>query len=81
MASGTADTGLGVLAAARALELEFVPLLTERYDLVIPREHYESDVLRPVLTVLAGPVFARAVVGLGGYDVGEMGKIVAEVEG
>jgi putative molybdopterin biosynthesis protein len=81
VASGTADTGLGVLAAARALELEFVPLLTERYDLVIPREHYESDVLRPVLTVLADPVFARAVEALGGYDVGEMGKIVAEVEG
>ena len=80
VASGTADTGLGVLAAARALELEFVPLLTERYDLVIPREHYESDVLRPVLAVLADPAFARAVEALGGYDVSEMGKIVAEVE-
>ena len=77
VASGTADTGLGVLAAARALELEFVPLLTERYDLIIPREHYESDVLRPVLAVLADPAFARAVEALGGYDVSEMGKIVA----
>ncbi len=80
VASGTADTGLGVLAAARALDLEFVPLLSERYDLVIPREHYESDVLRPVLAVLADPAFARAVEALGGYDVAEMGKIVAEVE-
>jgi putative molybdopterin biosynthesis protein len=80
VASGTADTGLGVLAAARALELEFVPLLTERYDLVIPREHYESDVLRPVLAVLADPAFARTVEALGGYDVSEMGKIVTEVE-
>src|SRR5205823_4766411 len=41
--SGAADVGLGILAAARALDLEFVPLLRERYDLVIRREHYDSD--------------------------------------
>ena len=42
VASGTADVGLGILAAARALSLDFVPLLQERYDLIIPTEHYES---------------------------------------
>jgi molybdate-binding protein len=46
--SGAADAGLGILAAARALELDFVPLFDERYDLVIPREHYDSALLQPL---------------------------------
>ena len=45
VAGGAADTGLGILAAARALKLDFVPLMKERYDLVIPRDVYESDLL------------------------------------
>ena len=45
--SGVADCGLGIAAAARALKLDFVPLEQERYDLVIPRAHYESDFAAP----------------------------------
>ena len=68
-----------MLAAARALELDFIPLLEERYDLVIPREHYESPVLRPVLEVLRDPAFARQVEAMGGYDTSPMGQVVAEL--
>ncbi len=81
VAAGGADAGLGVLAAARALKLDFIPLLEERYDLVIPREHYESPVLRPVLEVLRDPAFARQVEAMGGYDTSRMGQVVAEVPG
>jgi putative molybdopterin biosynthesis protein len=49
IASGTADAGLGIRAAARALSLDFVPLAQERYDLVIPKDHYESEQLRPLV--------------------------------
>ena len=71
--------GLGVLAAARALGLDFVPLLQERYDLVIPRTHYESDLLRPMLDVLRDAAFAAQVEALGGYEVRQMGQVVAEL--
>ena len=71
----SADTGLGVLSAARALELEFVPLLNEEYDLVIPTEHYESGHLQPLLELLAAPDFRLAVDDLGGYDVSRMGEL------
>ena len=81
MAAGGADAGLGVLAAARALKLDFVPLLQERYDLVIPREHYGSPVLRPVLDVLRDPAFARQVEAMGGYDASRMGQVAAEIPG
>jgi putative molybdopterin biosynthesis protein len=76
---GTADTGLGILAAARALDLDFVPILKERYDLVIPREVYESDLLAPLLAIVRGPAFGPLVESLGGYDVSRMGEVVAEV--
>jgi hypothetical protein len=67
-ASGAADVGPGILAAARALDLDFIPLLKERYDLVIPREHYTSDRLAPLLEIVRGADFRRDVEALGGYD-------------
>jgi putative molybdopterin biosynthesis protein len=78
VAGGTADVGLGILAAARALDLDFVPLLKERYDLVIPREHYEGRLLQPLLAIIRGAEFRREVEGLGGYDASTMGHVVAE---
>jgi len=77
--SGAADCGLGILAAARALDLDFVPLLKERYDLVIPRTHYEAPLLAPLLALIRGPEFKAAVAALGGYDVSRMGAVVGEV--
>ena len=84
VASGAADVGLGVMAAARALDLGFTPLLEERYDLVIPREFYDSDLLAPVLDLLdgeseRGKAFRTEVEALGGYDTREMGRIAAEI--
>ena len=84
VASGAADAGLGVMAAARALDLGFTPLLEERYDLVIPREFYDADLLAPVLDLLnggseRGKAFRAEVEALGGYDTREMGRIAAEI--
>ena len=67
MVSGAADCGLGILGAARALDLDFVPLFNERYDLVIPVEYYESDLLAPLLAIIRDPEFA-GVEALGGYE-------------
>jgi putative molybdopterin biosynthesis protein len=78
VASGAADTGLAILASARALELDFVPLFQEQYQLVIPREHYESPMLAPLLAVIRDPTFRQEVASLGGYDVSRMGEIVWE---
>jgi putative molybdopterin biosynthesis protein len=78
VASGAADVGLGILAAARALELDFLPLFNEQYQLVIPREHFESPVLAPLLEILRGSEFPTEVESLGGYDVTDMGRVVAE---
>ena len=65
-----------VRAAARALDLDFVPVGWERYDLVIPREYYESPVLAPLLALLGDEMFRAAVSTLPGYETREMGQIV-----
>ncbi|MGQ0600288.1 MAG: molybdopterin biosynthesis protein [Anaerolineales bacterium] len=73
--SGAADCGLGIAAAARALELDFVSLFKERYDLVIPREHYDAPLLRPLLDMLHDARFKAEVQKLPGYDVRHMGDV------
>lgn len=72
--SGAADVGLGIRAAAQALGLDFVPLFHERYDLAIPRRHWESELLAPLRAALADPAYQAAVAALGGYDVAQMGR-------
>ncbi|MCL5958700.1 MAG: PhnD/SsuA/transferrin family substrate-binding protein, partial [Chloroflexi bacterium] len=78
VAAGSADVGLGILAAARALELDFIPVVREQYDLVIPRQHYESPLMRPVLDVIGDRSFRGVVAEMGGYDVSTMGQVVGE---
>jgi molybdenum cofactor synthesis domain-containing protein len=76
--AGGADVGLGVMAAARALKLDFVPLMTERYDLCIPIAFWEDPRVRVLLDTLRSPDFKHAVEAMGGYDVSPMGEIAWE---
>ncbi len=79
VASGRADCGLGIAAAAQALELDFFPLYQERYDLVIPAKYYDGPLLAPLLAILADPAFRLAVAALPGYDIQPMGTLIAEL--
>ena len=74
VASGAANAGLGIRAAAEALDLDFVPLASEQYELVIPASFYESELLRPLLDLLHNEAFRQAVEALPGYDVSAMGE-------
>ena len=74
--SGRADCALGIEAASFALNLDFLPLYTERFDLLIPEEYAQSDLLAPLLDLLEDPKFRKAVAERPGYDVSDMGQIV-----
>lgn len=78
VASGRADCGLGIAAAAQALDLDFIPLFNERYDLVIPKAHAGSDLLAPLFGLLVNPAFRKAVSQLKGYDVSMMGTTILD---
>jgi putative molybdopterin biosynthesis protein len=72
--SGVADVGMGVLAAARALDLDFVPVATEQYDLVIPEEFLADEKIQVLLEVIKGDSFKSKVLALGGYGVDRSGE-------
>ena len=79
VASGVADCGLGIAAAAAALGLDFVPLFKERYDLVIPQQYYRAPLLRPLLDLLSDDGFQREVASMPGYDIRHTGQVMAEI--
>jgi putative molybdopterin biosynthesis protein len=78
VASGRADCGLGIAAAAQALDLDFVPLFQERYDLVFPKQFTNYELLAPLFLLLADSDFRKAVSQLTGYDVSVMGNVILE---
>ena len=72
--SGTVDAGLGIYAAARALDLEFIPVVTEQYDLIIPQEHFESENIQLMLETINSAEFKRRADQLGGYSTEKTGE-------
>jgi putative molybdopterin biosynthesis protein len=74
IASGRADAGLGITAAARAFGLDFVPVTWEPYDLVVAPGALESPLLDPLWSLLRSDRFQAAVTELGGYSAKEMGR-------
>lgn len=79
VASGRADVGLGILAAAKALDLEFIPVTEERYDLLIAKDFLELEIIQALLDIIRNDKeFKNAVLALGGYDVRDMGKVIYE---
>jgi putative molybdopterin biosynthesis protein len=74
VASGRADAGLGILAAARAFGLDFVPVTEEPYDLVTTAAVLATGVLDPLLELMADPTFRSSVEALGGYSTAETGR-------
>jgi putative molybdopterin biosynthesis protein len=77
--SGRADCGLGIAAAAQALELDFIPLFQESYELVIPSKFFDAPLMAPLFEVLEDPAFRHVVESMPGYGVARMGSLVAEL--
>ena len=74
--SGTVDVGLGIYAAAKALQLDFIPVVTEEYDLVIPQEYFETPNIQVLLDMINGNVFKERVRSLGGYSTRKTGQVL-----
>lgn len=74
VAEGSADAGLGIRAAARAFDLEFLPLARERYDLVLAAADRDSSPIAELLAVLASEEFRAVVAQIGGYDTARTGE-------
>lgn len=76
IASGAADAGLGVEAAARRFGLEFMPLAREDYYLATRRDAMSNPPLQALLNVLAGAVWHSALAAEPGYDARGCGRVI-----
>jgi molybdate-binding protein len=76
IASGVADVGIGIEAAARRLKLDFIPLFVEDYYLLGKRETIEREDVATILTQLKSPAFAAQVRGIPGYDTARTGEVL-----
>ncbi|MBI5556426.1 MAG: molybdopterin biosynthesis protein [Deltaproteobacteria bacterium] len=77
VASGAVDTGMGILAAAKALDLDFIPVAEERYDLIIPEQFIGDPKMMALLELMeSNEAFHQEILALGGYDLRDCGKIM-----
>jgi putative molybdopterin biosynthesis protein len=74
VASGIADAGLGILSAARAMGLDFIPIAKERYDIIIPSIYFEDEKVQKVIQVIGSDEFKKTALQMGGYDVSRTGE-------
>lgn len=75
VAQGKADAGLGLECSARQFGLNFVPLVEERYDLLVWRRAYFEPPLQALLAFCRGKSFAAKAKDFGGYDVSGLGRV------
>ena len=80
IAAGEADLAIGTERISRQMEnIDFIPLLEERFDLVIKKEMLDTPPVRKLLEVLNHPVFRKEVARFSGNDYRDMGRIITEV--
>lgn len=78
VAEGNVDAGLGILSAAKAFGLDFVPVAKERYDIIIPKKYYSSLKVQKLLTIIRSEKFKKKVLNLGGYELSQSGKVIED---
>lgn len=72
------DAGLGILSAAKAFNLDFIPVAKERYDMIMPKEYYSDWRTQRLLDIIGSNKFKRRVMELGGYDLSRSGSVIKE---
>ena len=80
IANGEADLAIGTERVSKQMEgLEFIPLLEERFDLVIRKEAMETEEMQKLLGILRSPAFRSEIAAFSGNDYRDLGKIIMEV--
>lgn len=76
VSSGSVDAGMGIRAAAQALNLDFVPIAEERYDLIVPAEFINDRRVQAALGLISESSFRKRVSALGGYSLRDCGSTI-----
>lgn len=76
VASGDANVGLGVYSAATMMNLDFIPVCNEEYDIAVLEEYIDMDIIKEFIATIKSKAFKDELEKLGGYDYSETGKII-----
>ena len=79
--SGLADCAMGIYAASKALDLDFIPIVEEQYDLIIPSEYLDLGVIKMIIELISSDSFKERMHSLGGYDSSFSGRLWKEIDG
>jgi len=79
IARGEGDVGIGNEKVAFQVDgIEFIPLQEERYDLVIKESDLKYPIYKLIINTIQSDEFKKEIQGLGGYDLKDIGKILAK---
>lgn len=76
VSSDSADTGMGILSAARALNLDFIEICMEEYDFAIPVKYLELPGVQSFIEIIQSDNFKKRLEELGGYRYEQIGKVI-----
>ncbi|WP_226528721.1 helix-turn-helix transcriptional regulator [Metabacillus niabensis] len=76
ISSGEADVGVGTEKAAKIVGLDFIPLITERYDLVMINNKENIEIFNILTDILNSASFKKEIQALGDYDISQTGQII-----
>jgi putative molybdopterin biosynthesis protein len=80
VARGEADVGLGTEKTTRQVHsVDFIPLQKERYDMILLKQDAKKPEFQRLIAILRSPEFRKEIESLGGYDISQMGEIMAEI--
>lgn len=78
--AGDADVGLGVYSAAKMMDLDFIPICNEEYDLAIPEEYLNLEMVKEFIETIKSEEFKSKLKELGGYDYSRTGTIISQAD-
>lgn len=76
ISSGSADVGVGVMSAAHAMELDFIPIGEEEYDFAVRSKYLELDMFRQFIDIIKSEEFKEILMNLGGYGSEGIGEVI-----
>lgn len=74
--NGSANAGMGILSAAKAMDLDFIPIANEEYDFALPTKNLELDHVKSFIKILKSKKFKERVEELGGYSLDSTGETI-----
>jgi len=78
VASEEADVGIGTEKTAHLVDVDFIPLIQEQYDLVILKTPQNEGLINLITHILHSDSFQKEIQSIGGYDLSKTGKIIYE---